>query len=347
MTPFTKLAVRRFADTLVPSMKRYRPLLDAFLVFAILLGCPDRSSAQLVFESAGERALGMAGAFVAVADDATAAHWNPAGLSTGGPAGMTVGWHRFRFGDPDDSLRPGAGRRKTSFTSLGTWPLGVSYGTFHDTWIAQSASGSLEAHTLRVSQLGVTVLQTVVPGVVVGSTVKVLRGGSAVGLASGATLDGALDAIEETDLRRQTRLDLDLAVLASSDLIRIGVTLKNLRSSSFGENLGTGHSLARQARVGLAVMPVDGLTLAMDVDLDTVDLGGGLRRVGAVGGEAMLGSRLSLRSGVRWSLVGARRPIGAVGLSVGIRPGMWLDGHYAQGRRDEDREFGVALRAGF
>ena len=34
-----------------------------------------------VFETFGVRALGMGGAFVAVADDATATYWNPAGLT--------------------------------------------------------------------------------------------------------------------------------------------------------------------------------------------------------------------------------------------------------------------------
>jgi hypothetical protein len=85
----------------------------------------------------------------------------------------------------------------------------------------------------------------------------------------------------------------------------------------------------------------------MDFDLDTVDLAGGLRRMGAVGGEVMLGRSLGIRSGVRWSLVGPRHPVGAVGLSVAVRSGLWLDGHYARGQLDEDLEFGVALRAGF
>jgi hypothetical protein len=47
------------------------------------------------------------------------------------------------------------------------------------------------------------------------------------------------------------------------------------------------------------------------------------------------------------NLEGSRRPVVAVGLSVGLRTGVWLDGHYAQGRDDEQREFGAALRAGF
>jgi hypothetical protein len=67
----------------------------------------------------------------------------------------------------------------------------------------------------------------------------------------------------------------------------------------------------------------------------------------ALGGEAHLGTNLQVRSGVRWNLKGtARDPVLAVGMSVGLHQGFWLDGHYAAGRTDEDREFGVAIRAG-
>ena len=45
----------------------------------------------------GTRALGMGGAFVAVADDATAPYWNPAGLGTGATFSMVLDW---AHGDP-------------------------------------------------------------------------------------------------------------------------------------------------------------------------------------------------------------------------------------------------------
>jgi len=53
-----------------------------FLCAAILIIATTDSSAQIV-ESVGNRALGMGGAFVAVANDSTATWWNPAGLATG------------------------------------------------------------------------------------------------------------------------------------------------------------------------------------------------------------------------------------------------------------------------
>ncbi|MGH9162460.1 MAG: hypothetical protein ACRD2X_21040, partial [Vicinamibacteraceae bacterium] len=42
------------------------------------------AAAAQPIELVGARALGMGGAFVAVADDATATYWNPAGLAFGG-----------------------------------------------------------------------------------------------------------------------------------------------------------------------------------------------------------------------------------------------------------------------
>jgi hypothetical protein len=85
----------------------------------------------------------------------------------------------------------------------------------------------------------------------------------------------------------------------------------------------------------------------MDVDLNTVALRDGLRRMFAFGGEGQIGRRLVVRSGGRLNLEDPRQPVGAVGLSIGLRAGVWLDAHYAQGRNDEQREFGAALRAGF
>jgi hypothetical protein len=90
---------------------------------------------------------------------------------------------------------------------------------------------------------------------------------------------------------------------------------------------------------------VNGLTLAFDMDLDTADPLVGLRRMMALGGEARLGSRVTLRSGVRWSRDGERRPIAALGTSLKVGKGFWLDG-YANYSRSDDRGFGIALRAG-
>ena len=56
-----------------------------FPIIGLLVVCSDSRSAEFPFEEArplyvGARALGMGNAFTAVADDATAGFWNPAGL---------------------------------------------------------------------------------------------------------------------------------------------------------------------------------------------------------------------------------------------------------------------------
>jgi hypothetical protein len=305
------------------------------------------ASAQHVFESVGERALGMGGAFVAVADDATAVHWNPAGLVSGPSAGMTIGWHRFQFGNHKDEVQPGPVRRRASLTSLGTWPLGLAYGRFETSRLIEGPAGEVIAETLQTSQYSATILQSAGSGLVIGSTLKYVRGHVAEAPAGGATGGDALEAAGDLEGRRHGRFDLDLGLMANLAPLRVGLTWKNLRSPSFGAEPTVANTLPRQARLGVALLPSAGLTLAMDVDLNTVDLRDGLRRMFAFGGEGQLGPRLVVRSGARLNLEGARRLVGAVGLSLGLRAGVWLDAHYAQGRNDEQREFGAALRAGF
>src|SRR5687767_15417468 len=66
------------------NQKKYSPALWSGLT-SVALVCAlaaDSAYAQVI-ESAGSRALGMGGAFVAVASDSSATWWNPAGIAAG------------------------------------------------------------------------------------------------------------------------------------------------------------------------------------------------------------------------------------------------------------------------
>jgi hypothetical protein len=317
------------------------------LVLALVLAIPLAAAAQAPFEVVGSRALGMAGAFVAVADDATAAYWNPAGLATGTPVGATIEWARFQNGNQTGPLTAGLGRRASTFSSLGSWPLALSFGRAAATTTVDSPSGTLSARRQSWSQYGVTILQTLVPGLVVGSTLKYVRGDVTSTPVSGLSVAEAFDAAGRAEGRARGAFDLDVGLMADLERVRVGIVWKNLRRPVVGEIEGTSIRVPRLARFGLAVLPAAGVTLAMDVDLDTVDLRDGLRRMIALGGEGPAGSRVAWRGGVRWHLEGDRAPLVAVGASWLLRTHVWVDGHFTHGRSGADRGFGFALRAGY
>jgi hypothetical protein len=313
---------------------------------AIALLTPAGARAQLVFESVGIRALGMAGAFVAVADDASAAYWNPAGLVVGSPLGTTIEWNRFQTGNQKAPPGPGPTLRSGTFASVASWPVGVSYGRLRSTWLAAGPGGEVVSEKVETFQLGATLVQTIVPGLVVGSTLKYLRGSFATGPSGGPTVEDALDQGMGLDGPGENHFDFDIGLMADLKKVRLGVTGRNLLEPQFTSAAGTAIKLQRLTRAGVAFLPSAGLTLAMDVDLDTVDLRDGLRRMIALGGEGRLGSRVAVRGGVRWDLKGESQPVTALGLSVSLRPRFWLEGYYSRGQRDEDRGFGIGFRAG-
>jgi hypothetical protein len=75
-----------------------RYLFTAWLVVAAAAatGAADKYAADWMTFGAGARALGMGGAFVAVADDATAPYWNPAGMPSVERAAFSA-MHSYTF----------------------------------------------------------------------------------------------------------------------------------------------------------------------------------------------------------------------------------------------------------
>jgi hypothetical protein len=289
----------------------------------------------------------MGGAFVAVANDASAVHWNPAGLVVGDLVGVTIGWDGFQFRNPSAPPVPGPGRDTGTLISAGTWPLGLSYGRYETASFEEGSDGHLTVRGLRTHQLGVTLVQTIVERLTIGSTLKFLHGTATSGTTSpgstGDWLAGVLDQEGDSD----NAFDLDIGVLADFGRLRAGLTLKNLLQPDFGHSAETATSLTRRARLGLAVFPVDGLTLAIDVDLDTADPSVGLREMVAIGGETRVGLRAYVRGGIRWRRDSHQRPIVTAGGGFQLAHRIWLDGHAAYGWIDEDRGFGIAIRAGY
>ena len=305
------------------------------------------ASAQTSFEAVGSRALGMGGAFIAVADDPSAVFWNPAGLAGGQPAGATIEWVRFRFGNQDATPSAGPWRQSSKFVSLGTWPIGLSYANFSDARLVTAQDGSLQAQRFSTKHIGATVLQTLVPGVVVGATLKYVRGTVATGPALETTVGEALDSAGDTDGRSSGTFDIDAGLMLDGRVFRLGWTMRNLRSPKFEGMAGNAMQLKRQSRVGLSILPGSGVIFAVDLDVDTADLPSGRRRNLAAGAEFLVSPAFAVRGGARWNLKGTRTAVGSVGASLALTPGTWLDGHFTHGRSRGEQGFGFALRTGW
>ena len=324
-----------------------------------LLTLGVQPAAAQPFEAVGLRALGMGGAFVAVANDSSATWWNPAGLATGPFLDVALTRARGESGDAFPASRTGL----WSF-SLGTPPLGVSYYRLRITDIrATSPTAPAEAgredraagvgiRSLSVSQFGATVLHTITTGVSAGATVKYLRG--TAHLRDLDATDGAVgisDWLDEGDDLSsgdgEGTVDVDVGLLAAMGAVRLGVTARNLRGPCFGAR-----RLERQVRAGAAF---DGaaagrlpLTVSLDVDLRRYGAATGDRRVVAFGGEHWVRpQRVALRGGARFNTAGQQDRTVTAGASVAVRAALFVDGYGAVGTKTGESGWGIGARVSF
>ena len=330
----------------------------------LLMLTAGRPLAAQSFDAVGTRAHGMGGAFVAVADDATATWWNPAGLAAGPFMNVVVEYGQIREpGDPSP-VGPGA-RFGTSGFALAMPALGLSYYRLRLSEMApadsigaaepgrqdQGTAGPLLRSTATTA-FGVTVGQSLGEHVVVASTLRLLRAGAVV-----STSVGGLDPLDQADdlsVPRETKGDLDVGVLLRFGGITVGGAVKHVGEPEFGEDGGPHVVLKRQARAGVAAKTrgktgvFDSLTGAVDVDLtSTESLSGDVRRL-AMGGEAgVLGGRIAVRGGLGRSTIGEQQWNTSVGASVALPKRMYVDGAMTPGSGDSRQGWSVSLRSSF
>ena len=159
---------------------------------------------------------------------------------------------------------------------------------------------------------------------------------------------------EGIDGRTYGRLDADLGVMVRTEAWRVGLVLRNLAEPSFGPEVvafgGNRYRLERHARLGVALFPREGLTLAADVDLTPLDAsaaGDGRRRAIAIGAEQKVAPRVVVRGGVRAQTIDGARPSASGGASIALTTLLWADVQATGGGDRADRSWTIGVRAKF
>ena len=314
------------------------------LVLAVSLPSPALAQS---FEVLGTRASGLGGAFVAVADDATAVYWNPAGLALGGSYFSLVidanqGEAEVENGGP-------AGRRSAGIISLSTLPLGISYYRLSNSTVRPTGDpGRVQLERLTTHHAGLTLVQSVTDRIAVGGTVKLVRGYAAAGIVPDGDRDDLLDGAGDLPDESTNKFDVDVGVMATLGTLRAGLTVRNLAEPDFSTVGGELVTLKRQTRAGISYVGVRGVIVAADVDVEKANGALGDVQDIAAGAEAQLFKRGWLRSGFRFNALGdepgGHAPVYSVGGSVMTFRSLLVDAQVTFGAREGDRGWGVAAR---
>ena len=311
------------------------------LLFATMAGPVGAQT----FEGPGARAQGMS-AFVAVADDASAVYWNPAGLASGAYFSLVLDRTE------GEALPAGAGRggkRSSWLLALSAPALGLSYYRLRSSNVEPASAdlpGFSRVQTLVTHHAGATLVQSIFDRLAVGATLKLVRG-----VATSASTRGEVEELlDDPEMGvASNRFDVDVGVMATARLIRAGLTVRNIVQPEFESLDGDMLRLDRQARAGISLLLTDRWTAAADFDL-TRNRGplGDVRSL-AFGTEGRLTRRAVARAGVQLNLAGdlGRTPVGTLGASYAVFGSMLVDAHVSTGSDEAFTGWGVAGRVVF
>ncbi|MCU1384923.1 MAG: hypothetical protein JWL71_3620 [Acidobacteria bacterium] len=325
----------------------------------------SRAGAQTT-DTIGVRALGMGGAFTAVADDATASWWNPAGMAGGayfnalieGGSHQDPSSERTAAGDAQSAWRAETRSFAVAFPALGLSAYRLRISEIQPQTTTATASGvrqdggatEVRLRSLVLTQFGASVGQSLGSHVVLGSTFKLVRAGAASQVTAAAT--GSLDAAGSIDPSGETHVGLDIGAMASLGPARVGVMVRNVKQPEFNSG-GDTFALTRTVRLGVAVSSgtrgvIGAATAAVDADLTTAATVFGDERRFATGGELWTSARtFGVRGGVSVNTIGSRRTALSGGLSAAVKRGVYADGELTGGTDQGRKGWSVGLRVTF
>ena len=284
----------------------------------------------------------MGGAFVGVADDASAVYWNPAGLAGGAYFSLVLD------GNVAESIPDGVAEgstRNSWLLALSMPALGLSYSRFQTTAVrpAIGLPESSRVESLITQNVGATLVHSIGAFVAVGTTIKAVRGIAAAAVLPGNNREALLDDVDLIG-HASNGFDLDIGVMAAGSFGKLGVSVRNIFEPSFETGMGEELALQRQARVGGSVILLPGWILAGDVDLLEVESPFGELREVSIGSESRLGRRVTARAGVRFNTSADAAPGVSLGASFAALGSLLVDGQLTGGSEKAFRGWGIAGR---
>ena len=252
-------------------MKRVIVVSLTLLMVISALALAEGVGAFSAFKSGlGARALAMGGAFVAVADDATAVKWNPAGLAQLDDTRIS-GMSTDLFGEGITHQFVGA------ITNLAGFGIGLAWERASVSSQVFDADGNAgQAFTWTNSAFIGTFASSVMDMGLVGVNLKYYMADSGLGAAASG-------------------LGFDLGLLfALSDMFTIGVNAADIGGSTITYDTGTENTVTALYKAGLVMKLVEGaLVMALDMDFNEAGMGDA-----HIGIEFKVIDELALRGGV-------------------------------------------------
>jgi hypothetical protein len=221
--------------------------------------------------------------------------------------------------------------------------------------VANSGSREEVRRTLEAlvtTTIGATVLQSITDYLVVGATLKLVRGEAARNSIGQATSGDALRLAGELPRRAETTGDLDAGVMVSTGHVRAGLVGRNLTTPAFevdepGREVQLDRQVTAGAGWGSGWPGISRVIVGVDADVTRRHAVDGDRRDVAAGAEVWWArQRLGVRGGVRSSTLGAHRSSVSSGLSAGITSGIFLEAQAAIGAADQ-RSWTLGARVTF